>query len=137
MSSSLPIVLQEIADITGDAMDAIELAQNYGGSRVQIPAYVQPEGHWLTDLVGLKKAKQICDFYRVITPEGRSIGYYMDVPLGLKSRHEIIRKRIDSLLAEGRSHDVIAREVGVSRLTVLRRSKEKPPDRGQMDLFSH
>lgn len=138
-ANCLPGVLQEIADVT-DSHTANMIAQAYGGSRVQIPATAKPKNHWLTDLVGYQKAKEICNYFRVVTSDERVVGLYVELPLGSQSRTEIVRKRIEAGLAKKDSYDQIAREVGVSRMTVIRHKKrleaKKPPDDRQLNLFS-
>ncbi len=138
-ASILPGVLDEIAEVT-DANTALQIADGFGGSRVQIPAFAKKEGHWLTDAIGFEKASAICDYFRIITGDGRAVGAYVEIPLGGRSRQEVIRCRIEALLKKGTSYDVIAREVGVSRMTVIRRKKaldsqSEPPDNGQLNLF--
>ncbi|WP_321447409.1 AsnC family protein [uncultured Cohaesibacter sp.] len=140
MSKALPGVLSEIAEVT-DVNTALMIANVMGGGRAHIPPYASDD-HWLTELVGLEKAKVICGYFRIITSDGRAVGIVIDVPLAKAWKRTSDTKRIDKGLLQGKTYDVIAREVGVSRMTVLRRSKklrqmeQKPPD-AQLDLFTH
>ena len=57
MSSSygpLPELLFELTEVVG-LETTLKIASNYGGVRVEIP-YKAKKDHWLTDLVGIKRA---------------------------------------------------------------------------------
>lgn len=138
MADYLPGVLSEIAAIVGEG-SALKIAREKGGGRCHFPADPKA-GHWLVSLIGVDKARRLCrDLSQGTASDGdRLRGLYIDVPLGPTGTRADLHRTIERLYREGQSHDSIARTLGVSRRTVLRRLSDglhRDPDGRQPDLF--
>lgn len=121
MKNVLPGVLQEIADVIGEA-GALSIAARHGGTRVYIPSAVRLDWkeYWLIDCVGFDLAKKVCQHFEV---DGR--GQRIDIPLYVGGTYRqfvrSIHERVAKLENEGASSTEIARQTGVSQRTVHRR----------------
>lgn len=103
--SWLPKILAEIAEIAGlDA--ALKLAEARGGTEIYIPAEADND-HWLTQTVGRKAADAICRHF-----EGGGRGSRVVLPLGPSGSAAQIRRKVDRLIADGKSEREIALATG-------------------------
>lgn len=119
----LPGILAEIADLVG-VEAALKVAQSHGGTRVTIPPKAQ-EGHWLTDLLGLEAANQICEGLAVIDADGRLTGLQNCViPRGSASLIKTARQKAAAALASGKSAREAARISGLHERTIWRMKSE-------------
>ena len=138
MRAHLPGILSEIAESVGEA-NALAIAREKGGGRCHFPA-VPGRKHWLSELIGYEKAKRLCKDLATGSASGdRMRGVYVTVPLGPIGSRAQMHRTIERLFREGRSHDSIARECGISRRTVQRRLEDgyaNDEDGRQPDLFS-
>ena len=119
MTDALPAILQEIADIIGEA-GALQIAARFGGTRVYIPAtLVDPEAHALFDCVGGDNANKLCAHFGV---DGR--GQRIDIPLHVggtyRQLNASIAERVHKLDEADASSTEIARKVGITQRTVHR-----------------
>ena len=119
MIAKLPSVLQEIAEVAGEAA-ALALAARFGGTRVYFPTAANVhEHHWLFESVGLEAAKKICDHFEV---DGR--GQRIEIPLYVGGTYRqfvrAITERIHKLDQGGASSSEIVRTAGVTQRTVHR-----------------
>jgi hypothetical protein len=129
--SSFPGLLGEIADIVGPTI-ALEIARNYGGTRVEIPPRAEPD-HWLTDLVGIKVADQICRGLATTDADGKLAGVHRSVlPLGPTSLLKSARRKAQEALDSGLSAREAARASGLHERTIWRM---KAGDDDQGNLF--
>ena len=118
MKQRLPGVLQEIAEVAGEAA-ALAIASRAGGTRIYLPARAADE-HWLVQAVGRAHADALCDHFAV---DGR--GARLDVPLHVggtfrqlqRAIAEVVHKMDDGSEASSRE---IARKVGITQRTVHR-----------------
>ncbi|TCU35430.1 hypothetical protein [Rhizobium azibense] len=132
MTSSLPGILGEIADIT-DAETALLVAQSHGGVRVSIPPRAE-EDHWLTDLLGFEVADRICRGLAVVDADGRLKGIQREVlPLGPASVLKSARRRAAHALQAGANPREAARIAGLHERTIYRMKADA--DDGQGELF--
>ena len=118
MTQRLPGVLQEIAEVAGEAA-ALAIASRAGGTRIYLPAKA-PDAHWLVQAVGRTHADALCNHFAV---DGR--GARLDVPLHVggtfrqlqRAIAEVVHKMDDGSEASSRE---IARKVGITQRTVHR-----------------
>ena len=126
MKSSLPAVMSEIMEVAGPEA-AWALARAHGGTTVYIPTRASRD-HWLTELVGLKAARQICDHYRVA-----NTGIRLLIPIG---RQAAQRQRLVKALEQGLSAPDAASASGMHERSAFRaRSRLKARDTRQGRLF--
>ncbi len=124
----LPAVLAEIAEAAGlDAARAIAAAK--GGQTVYIPHRAR-EGHWLTDLVGLTAAQQICAHFAAPSAGGRAAGQRVLIPMARVRAGEVMMRAIEA----GGSANRIAATTGRHERTV-RRYRRKLRAGGMGPLF--
>lgn len=108
-------LLGEISEVLGTEA-AHKLAAAKGGGRVRTPARIK-DSHWLVELLGREDALNLGDHFT----SGHTT-QDLDIPLGLNGARQEMRAKLDRLLAAGSvSSDAIARALGISRRTVLRR----------------
>lgn len=117
---------REVADAIG--VDAcLKLIEARGGTRIFIPATCDQD-HWLSALLGKKTAKCLCKAFSV-APEGKSIGAYIELPIGHGSALERARReaydRLHDALDKGASEVDAVRASGLSRYTVMREKKRR------------
>lgn len=130
--SSLPGLLGDIADIAGSTV-ALQIAQSYGGTRVNIPPRAHA-GHWLVDLVGFETADKICRGLATLDAEGHLKGIHKEVlPLGPAGALQNARRRAREALADGKSAREAARIAGLHERTIWRMKSDD--DDGQGSLF--
>ncbi|MGJ5203604.1 helix-turn-helix domain-containing protein [Bradyrhizobium sp. HKCCYLR20261] len=140
MKSKLPAVLQEIADVAGEAA-ALKIAAQHGGRRVYFPSAdrlvaVDGEHYWLIDCVGHELARKICKHFEV---DGR--GQRIEIPLHVGGTYRQfvrqIAERLHQLEDEGKSSTEIARALGLTQRTVHRhRSRHRGhKNKNQGSLF--
>ncbi|UFZ05488.1 hypothetical protein LQG66_03990 [Bradyrhizobium ontarionense] len=141
MKHPLPAVLQEIADVAGEAA-ALSIAARHGGRRVYFPSSdrLHVDGHenyWLIACVGLEAATKICKHFEV---DGR--GQRIEIPLHVGGTYRQfvrqIAQRVHELEDEGKSSTEIAQALGLTQRTVHRhRSRHRGSARGnkQGNLF--
>jgi hypothetical protein len=108
----LPEVLREIAEAAG-VEAALKVASEKGGTRAYFPAKPAPD-HWLSDLVGLDKARTIG---KVLAP-GQS-GIELEVPMG-PNMSQARRWKLIHNMAASHSKPAIARAAGCHYKTVQR-----------------
>lgn len=128
----LPGILQEIAEIAGIEV-AMALADEVGGTRVDIPARAKP-GDWLSKIVGHAAATKIAEHYRIVNADGRESGAYrVVIPLGPKSIMAKAKERLVRELEQGASPRVAARRAGMSERSAWRHlAKLKAGNRGEL-----
>jgi hypothetical protein len=122
VSEKLPGILQEIADIVGEA-GALAIAARRGGTRVYIASSARLhegyEQYWLIECVGIEAARKICSHFEV---DGR--GQRVEIPLYVGGTYrQLVRKiaeRVHELDKEDNSSTQIARKVGISQRSVHR-----------------
>ncbi len=124
MTKVLPGVLQEIAEVAGEAA-ALSIAARQGGRRVYIPAESRlflddpRDTYWLVECVGIEAARKICKHFEV---DGR--GQRIDIPLHVGGTYrQFVRslaERLHKLDREGKSSTEIARQLGLTQRTVHR-----------------
>lgn len=119
MTATLPGVLQEIAEVAGEAA-ALMIAARQGGRRVYFPsARTLHEGQWLVECVGADLARRICAHFEV---DGR--GQRIDIPLHVGGTYRqfvrSIAERLHNLDGEGKSSTEIAQQLGLTQRTVHR-----------------
>lgn len=130
MTSSLPGLLGEIADIAGVDV-AMEIARCYGGTRVSIPPQPEPD-HWLVRLVGQEVADNICRGLAIIDADGRPGAIRREVlPIGPVSVLKLARRRAAEALEGGASGREAARHAGLHERTIWR-MKAKDKDQGEL-----
>lgn len=130
MSSSLPGILADIAEIT-DAETALAIAQSHGGIRVSIPPRAE-DGHWLTELLGFDVADRICKGLAVIDGDGKLKGVQREViPLGPASVLKAARRRAADALSAGKSARDAAQISGLHERTIFR-MKKSDDDQGSL-----
>jgi len=131
VTSSLPGLLGEIADIAGNDV-ALEIARNYGGTRVSIPPQAEAD-HWLVLLVGHEVADRICRGLAIIDADGRPGAIRREVlPIGPNSVLKLARRRAAEALENGASGREAARQAGLHERTIWRM---KTRDKDQGELF--
>lgn len=117
---------QEIADAIG-IESCLKLIEARGGTRIFIPANCDQD-HWLSALLGEKTAKCLCNAFSV-APEGRSVGAYIELPIGHGSALERARReaygKLHDALDKGASEVDAVRASGLSRYTVMREKKRR------------
>lgn len=114
--SDLPGVLAEIASVAGRKV-ALQIASERGGTEVNIPARPRPD-HWLTKAAGgMEPAKAICDYFAIISAEGRVNGVRIKLPLADAA---LRADRWRSIIKSDLSTAEIARVMGVDARTVYR-----------------
>ena len=119
MTEKLPELLQEIADIIGEA-GATAIAARYGGTRVYFPTAASiHEFHWLQQCVGAEAAKKLCDHFEV---DGR--GQRIEIPLYVGGTYRqfvrAVSERLHKMDQDGASSTEIVRKLGVTQRTVHR-----------------
>lgn len=130
MTSSLPGLLGEIADIVGPEI-ALTIAQSHGGTHVSIPPRAEA-GHWLTELVGMEVSDQICRGLAILE-DGRLKGVRREVlPLGPASILKQARRRASHALNEGASAREAARHSGLHERTIWRMKAKTDDDQGSL-----
>lgn len=118
----LPALLAEIAEVAG-LQAAFTIAEKWGGGRLSIPAKVTDD-HPLAKAIGREAADKLCEHFKV-----RRTGQYVEVPLGPAGFHgNALGRRIRLAKQKGLSDDHIARDLGISRRTVLRHKKRDGTD---------
>ncbi|CAM5397395.1 hypothetical protein AFEL58S_01981 [Afipia felis] len=136
MMDGLPGVLAVIAEVAGETA-AIQLAAQYGGTRVYIPKEIPSDAHWLAECVGRRAADAICEHFRA----GQGPGCRLDIPLFTSGAYPRLRrsiaKRIHDLHLANNSSREIAMRVGVAQRTVHRhrRAHRGENDDGQGSLL--
>lgn len=135
MTGPLPALLQEIADVVGEAA-ALAIASRAGGTRIYLPAQASDD-HWLVQAVGRAAADKLCHHFAV---DGR--GQRLDIPLHVggtfrqltRAIAEAVHKMDDGTEA---SSQQIARRFGVTQRTVHRhRARHRGDSRsGQKKLI--
>jgi len=117
MTDHLPGILQEIADLVGNAA-ALQIAAAHGGTRVYFPASKTIGKGWLVECVGQDAADKLCDHFAV---DGR--GQRIDIPLFGGSYRQLTRaiaERVHKLHTAKTSSTDIARQLGITQRTVHR-----------------
>ncbi len=119
MTEKLPGILQEIAELVGEAA-AVAISSRFGGTRVYFPTAAKAhEGHWLWECIGLEAAKKLCDHFEV---DGR--GQRIEIPLYVggtfRQLVRAIATRVHELDQAGASSTEIVRKLGVTQRTVHR-----------------
>lgn len=131
--SELPGLLGQIADIAGIEI-AFRVADSHGGTVVSIPPRAVA-GHWLTDLVGMEQADEICRGLATLDAEGRLKGIQKELmPLGPAGVLKNARWRARQALNDGKSTREAARLAGLHERTIWRMKKDAD-DEDQFDLF--
>lgn len=110
----LPGVLGRIAQVAGEDA-ALAIARARGGTQVYFPPDPAP-GHWLCHLIGLDRAKRVCDELTCGVGPLR-----VDIPVGPAGRAAQGRVMVDSMLREGRSERDIALATGYTARGVRKR----------------
>lgn len=129
--SSLPGLLGDIADIVGPDI-ALEIARSRGGTRIDIPPRAKPD-HWLTALVGMEAADQLCRGLSTIDADGKVRGVTREIlPLGSASLLRRARREAKAALDNGSTVQEAARASGLHERTIWRM---KAKDDRQGDLF--
>lgn len=108
----LPELLARVEQAT-DRKTALKLAESFGGRRVELPARPKAKNALLRAL-GLHAVTAII----AAIGNGPVI-----VPLGPTAQGRRTARRIDQMIADGRSVNDIARETGVHSRTVSRRKR--------------
>ena len=127
----LPDLLERVEEALGHAA-MLKLAHAFGGQRINIPNKVRPSSRWAKHL-GVELAQQIADLIGGDTD--------ITVPLGPMAHGARARRRVRTLLGEGKSTNEVVREVGLHEVTVRRlRRRMRDSDAGgtdgrQSDLF--
>jgi hypothetical protein len=139
MTGKLPGVLEEIAEVAGEAA-ALAIAARHGGRRVYFPAVRKLldgyESYWLVECVGIELARKICAHFEV---DGR--GQRIDIPLHVGgSYRQFVRsvaQRVHALDREGKSSTEISQQLGLTQRTVHRHRARhgKPKNDKQGKLF--
>lgn len=131
MTNALPAVLQEIADVAGEAA-ALKIVAQVGGTRAGFPKSIRDD-NWLVLCVGRDAAAKIIE---------RFGGDTCDIPLLDNGCYSKLRRnvatQIHKLHLEGASSKRIAREVGVTQRTIFRHRRSHRggnPDDSQGSLF--
>lgn len=118
----------EHVQISGTSAEA--LCANYGGIRRTIPKNLPPtDSHWLIACIGRDDAQRMVSYY---------CGEEIDIPLGPSAPKQIVHRRIRELDKEGVKYGAIARQLGISKRTVIRHVKgtsNKQKDVNQFELF--
>jgi hypothetical protein len=119
MTDKLPGVLQEIAEVVGEAA-AIAIASRAGGTRIYIPATLTMD-HWLVQAIGAGPAMKLCAHFGVDERRGQRI----DIPLHVGGTYsQVIRaiaERVHKLDAnDTESARTIARKLGITDRSVHR-----------------
>lgn len=129
--SSLPGLLGDIADIVGAEL-ALEIARSHGGTRIEIPPRANPD-HWLSKLVGMEKADQICRGLATMDADGKLVGVRREIlPLGPSSIIKAARRRAKAALDSGMSAREAARASGLHERTIFRLKAGKNEDQGEL-----
>jgi hypothetical protein len=119
MAKALPAMLQEIAEVAGEAA-ALKIAAQYGGKRVYIPARPGPDDHWLTALVGIEAATRLCTHFAV----DRRRGAQIEIPLHATGTYRqflrSLSRQMHELNEAGLSSSEIAGRLGLTQRTVFR-----------------
>lgn len=125
----LPALLAEIAQVAGlDA--ALKLAETRGGTEIYVPAEA-PDGHWLAEAVGAQAAAAICAHFT-----GSGPGCRLELPTGPAGTAAQIRRKVDRMIAEGKSESQIALACGYTGRGVRMRRAKARASLDQEDLFS-
>jgi len=118
MTKALPAVLQEIAEVAGEAA-ALKIAAQYGGKRVYFPAKPGADEHWLVTCVGWDAANKICAHFA-----DRKCGLRIEIPLHIGGTYRqflrSISERVHALDGDGLSSGQIAGKLGLTQRTVHR-----------------
>ena len=124
--SWLPKMLAEIAEVAGlDA--ALRLAEARGGTEIYVPA-TAGDDHWLTETVGREAADAICQHF-----EGGGRGSRVLLPLGPKGSAARIRRKVDRMIADGKSEREIALATGYTGRGVrMRRAQARDRKQGSL-----
>jgi hypothetical protein len=131
MTDKLPGVLQEIADIVGEAA-AIAIASHAGGTRIYFPANLTVD-HWLPLTIGLGPAMKLCAHFAIEERRGQRI----DIPLYVGGTYSqmirAIAERVHKLDADDdESSQTIARKLGITQRSVHRhRARHKGKKAGK------
>lgn len=126
----LPGVLGEIAEAAGEEA-ALAIAQARGGTEIYVPPSPGPD-HWISRLVGLKKAAAIADKLTCGVGPRR-----VELPLGPRGHQARQRALVEALIREGLSERDIALRTGYSIRAVRKRVAAigRPPDPRQLSLI--
>lgn len=119
MTEQLPLVLAEIAEVVGAAA-AIQIAAHKGGTRVYFPARVDQD-HWLVAIIGIDKARKLCQHFAV----DRKRGQHIEIPLHVGGTYRQMIRAIAKSVHDldqnpAESERTIAQTVGVTARTVRR-----------------
>jgi hypothetical protein len=118
MTDRLPGVLQEIAELIGEAK-ALEIASRAGGTRIYFPA-TAGDKHWLVECIGRDAADKLCGHFAV----GGRRGQRIEIPLYVSGTYRqlvrAIAQRVHKLHDGGASATEIARKAGVTQRSVHR-----------------
>ena len=125
----LPALLAEIAQVAG-LEAALKLAETRGGTEIYVPADA-PAGHWLADTVGAQAAKAICSHFT-----GAGPGCRLELPTGPAGTMAQIRRKVDRMIAEGKSEREIALACGYTGRGVRMRRAKARAALAQEDLCS-
>lgn len=109
----LPDLMIEFAQVAG-LEAAWRLFETRGGNRIYIPARAG-DGHWLVQIVGREAADRICAHFAA-----GDKGMEYELPLGPTGIKAALRRRLETLIAEGASSTAITREIGITRRSVSR-----------------
>lgn len=120
--------LDELVAVVGEAA-ALRLLSARGGGRVYVPGRLG-DGHWLIQTMG--EAAALALVGHVTTGSG---GAMIDLPRGPTGYQAEQRARLDRAIAEGKSANEAARQLGINRRTYFRAKKRKPGDSRQMKLL--
>lgn len=112
----LPALLAEIAEVAG-LPAALAIAEAKGGINAHFPAHA-PDGHWLVECVGRKRADRLCAHFRTTRQSGA--GVTLLVPLGPRNFYARARRRAMELTEEGASREEVAQQLGVHVRTIQR-----------------
>ena len=121
--SYLPAILMEIKERFG--MEAAhEFGKRFGGLRIYVPK-VAGKRHPIAQAIGLEGMRWLADGYG---------GEHLDIPPGQNSAFLRLWRTIDGMIEEGYSANYIARFVGCSRKSVIRRKARLIEKKGPLPL---
>ena len=129
MTDRLPGVLQEIAELIGDAK-ALEIAARAGGTRIYFPA-TAGDKHWLVECIGRAAADKLCGHFSV----GGRRGQRIEIPLYVGGTYRqlvrAIAERVYRMHTGGASSTEIARKAGVTQRSVHRHRARHRGNKGK------
>lgn len=118
MTEKLPGILQEIAELVGEA-GAIAIASRAGGTRIYFPAHAD-DAHWLVKAVGRVAADKICAHFAVGGRRGQRVEIPLYVGGTFRQLVRAVAERVHKLHQGGKSSTEIAREAGITQRSVHR-----------------